>query len=112
MKYFCQQNKDTMGASTEHRNRMFSLIENWHQSGLSQKAFCEQQQIAAHQFYYWYKCYRAKNDVPIAGVGKGFIELHSQAPSPEAAIEILLSCGHRIYFHHPVAASFIKAIIS
>jgi len=101
-----------MGATTEQRNRMFSLIENWHQSGLSQKAFCEQQQIAAHQFYYWYKCYRTKNDVPVTSAAKGFIELHSQAPSSESAIEILFSCGHRILFHQPVAASFIKAIIS
>ncbi|WP_394778817.1 IS66 family insertion sequence element accessory protein TnpA, partial [Undibacterium sp.] len=28
------------------------------QSGLSQKAFCEQQPIAAHQFCYWHKIYR------------------------------------------------------
>ena len=101
-----------MRAPTEHRKTMFSLIENWHQSGLSQKIFCEQQQIAAHQFYYWYKIYRLKNDVPIPGVSKGFIELHAQEPSPEASIEILLSCGHRLLFHQPVAASFIKAIIS
>ena len=38
-----------MGATTEHRNAMFALIENWQQSGLSQKTFCEQQQIAAHR---------------------------------------------------------------
>jgi len=106
------KDEDTMGATIEHRNRMFSLIESWRQSSLSQKVFCEQQQIAVHQFYYWYKCYRAKNDVPIVGVSKGFIELHTQAPSPEAAIEILFSSGHRLLFHQPVAASFIKAIIS
>ena len=101
-----------MGASTEHRNRMFSLIESWQQSGLSQKAFCEQQPIAVHQFCYWHKIFRSQNDLSIAGVSKGFIELHTQAPSPEAAIEILFSCGHRLLFHQPVAASFIKAIIS
>jgi hypothetical protein len=101
-----------MGATTAHRNRMFSLIENWQQSGLSQKVFCEQQQIAAHQFYYWYKRYRTKNDIRLSSAAQGFVELHSQEPSPEAVIEILLSCGHRILFHQPVAASFIKAIIS
>lgn len=101
-----------MGATTEHRNRMFSLIESWQQSGLNQKIFCEQQQIAAHQFYYWYKRYRTINDIPLASAAQGFVELHSQEPSPAAAIEILLSCGHRIFFHQPVAASFIKAIIS
>ncbi len=101
-----------MGASTEYRNRMFSFIESWRQSGLSQKAFCEQHQIAVHQFYYWYKCYRIKDDVPVERVARGFIELQPEEPSPEAAIEILLSCGHRILFHQPVAASFIKSIIS
>ena len=100
-----------MGATTEHRNAMFSLIENWQQSGLSQKNFCEQHQIAAHQFYYWYKCYRIKNDVPVIQASKGFIELHWREPEPEAGIEVLLSCGHRILFHQPVAALFIKAII-
>lgn len=101
-----------MGATTEHRNAMFSLIENWQQSGLSQKNFCEQHQIAAHQFYYWYKCYRIKNDVPVVRGAKGFIELHSQGTAPEAGIEVLLLSGHRIYFNQPVAASFIKVLIS
>ncbi len=34
-----------MRAATEYGNAMFSLIETWQQSGLSQKAFCEQHQI-------------------------------------------------------------------
>lgn len=101
-----------MGATTEHRNAMFSLIENWQQSGLSQKVFCEQHHIATHQFYYWYKCYRRKKDIPANQVSKGFIELHSQEAAHEAGIELLLACGHRILFRRPVAASFIKAIIS
>jgi|SRR5665647_1355621 len=100
-----------MRAATEHRNTMFSLIENWQQSGLSQKAFCEQHQIVSHVFYYWYKCYRTKTDAPAAQPANGFIELHSHDTSPEASIEVLLACGHRIFFHQPVAASFIKAII-
>jgi hypothetical protein len=43
---------------------------------------------------------------------KGFIELRSDPILPEAAIEVLLACGHRIFFHQPVAASFVKAVIS
>jgi transposase-like protein len=102
-----------MRATTEHRNTMFSLIANWQQSGLSQKAFCEQHQIVPHVFYYWYKCYRTQNKVPVAQPARSFIELHSHPViSPETGIEVLLSCGHRILFHQPVAASFIKAIIS
>ena len=87
-----------MRAATEHRNTVFSLIENWQQSGLSQKAFCEQHQIVSHVFYYCYKCYRTKTDGPSVQPSKGFIELHSPDTQQEAVIEVLLSCGHRIFF--------------
>ena len=102
-----------MRATTEHRTAMFSLVETWQQSGLSQKVFCEQHQIVLHVFYYWYKCYRIQNEVSGGQPTESFIELHSSpASSVEAGIEVLLACGHRILFHQPVAASFIKAIIS
>jgi hypothetical protein len=101
-----------MPASIEHRNSMFSLIENWQQSGISQRTFCEQQQIKAHVFYYWYKCYRIQNNTLAVQPAKKFIELRSQAILLEASIELLLANGHRILFHQPIAASFIKAIIS
>lgn len=101
-----------MPASTEHRNTMFSLIENWQRSGLSQKSFCEEQQIKSHVFYYWYKCFRIQNNTLVVQPAKRFIELRSQAILPEASIELLLANGHRILFHQPIAVSFIKAIIS
>lgn len=101
-----------MPVSTEHRNTMFSIIENWQQSGLSQKTFCEEQHIKAHVFYYWYKCYRIQNNTLVVQPAKRFIELRAPAILPEASIELLLANGHRILFHQPVAASFIKAIIS
>jgi hypothetical protein len=110
--YFCFQNKATMHAAPEHRSAMLSLIESWHQSGLSQKAFCDQAQMKAHTFHYWYKCYRNQNNSPVARPAERFIELGPQTVLPEPAIELLLAGGHRILFHHPVAASFIKAIIS
>ncbi len=101
-----------MPASAEHRNTMFSLIEKWQRSGLSQKSFCEEQQIKAHVFYYWFKCFRIQNNTLVVQSAKSFIELRSQAILPEASIELLLANGHRILFHQPIAASFIKAIIS
>jgi len=42
---------------------MFEMIEQWKQSGLSQNAFCEQQSIRFHKFYYWYKCYRRQHEM-------------------------------------------------
>jgi hypothetical protein len=101
-----------MRSATEHRTAMFSLIVKWQQSELSQKAFCEHHQVVPHVFYYWYKCFRTQNNITAVQPAKGFIELHLQDAVQAASIEVLLCCGHRIFFHQPVAASFIKAIIS
>lgn len=101
-----------MRASAEHRTIMFSLIAKWQQSTLSQKAFCTQQQLVPHVFYYWYKCYRTQNNITAVQTTKKFIELDVPNQQGAASIEVLLHCGHRIFFHQPVAACFIKAIIS
>ena len=47
----------------ELRDRMFELIEQWQQSGLSQKAFCEQHSIRYYVFQYWYRRYRKQHVV-------------------------------------------------
>jgi len=47
----------------ELRDRMFELIEQWQQSGLSQKAFCEQHSIRYYVFHYWYRRYRKQHVV-------------------------------------------------
>ena len=102
-----------MGVTIDRRNAMFLLIENWQQSGLSQKDFCEQQQVSGPVFYYWYKRYRTNHDTVALKEAKGFVELRPDVTnSTGAAIELLLAGGHRLLFHQPVSASFIKAIIS
>ncbi len=37
---------------------MFPLVEQWQQSGLSQKQFSEEKNIKYHNFAYWVKRYR------------------------------------------------------
>lgn len=100
-----------MVAPLTHRLAMFSMIEKWQQSSLSQKAFCDQEQIIPHVFYYWHKSYRVQNAPLVETISSGFTELKAPVVFPEAGIELLLSSGHRILFHQPVAASFIKALI-
>lgn len=89
-----------MRAAIEHRNTMFSLIENWQQSGLSQKAFCEQQQIAAHQFYYWYKCYRIQNDVP-ARLQRGLLNFIRKCHSLKQRLKYYCYAGTGYFFISP-----------
>ena len=91
---------------------MFKMVGSWKQSGLSQKAYCEQNNIRYHVFHYWYKRYRDEQD---AGEDVAFIPLNvkpSTFPVPNSAIEILCPDGKRILFHHTVSSDFLKALIS
>jgi transposase-like protein len=101
-----------MRVSSEQREAMLSLIEQWQQSGLSQKAFYEQHKIPAHVFYYWYKRYRKQRaglDQP--ATSNGFVQLQP-LPEPLAGnIELQLTNGNRIIFHQPVSADYLKALI-
>ena len=92
---------------------MFSYIEQWKQSGLSQKQFCAQHNIVLHSFYYWFKRYREQNNGINGQPANGFVEIQANPSiSPGTDIEILLAGGHRIIFNQPVSASFIKEVIS
>jgi len=43
----------------ETRTLKLQMINEWQQSGLSQKAFCTSNNIAYHVFHYWYRVYRS-----------------------------------------------------
>jgi hypothetical protein len=91
---------------------MFTMIGSWKQSGLSQKAYCEQNNIRYYIFHYWYKRYRGQQD---AVENATFIPLNvkpSTFPVSSSAIEILLPDGKRILFHQPVGPDYLKALIS
>jgi hypothetical protein len=43
----------------EQRTQKLAMITKWQESGLSQKRFCANNNIAYHAFHYWYKVYRS-----------------------------------------------------
>ncbi len=95
------------------RQQMFSMITSWQQSGLSQKAYCQEHNIRYHVFHYWYKCFRhlhspAKDD--------GFIPLRLQPVNSintaSAVVELLLPDGRRLLFHQTITSDYLKALIS
>lgn len=99
------QNKEVV------RQQNFAMIEQWQQSGLSQKAFCEQNNIAYHVFHYWYKRHR------VAQLGtdnqpSSFVKLEMTSRAEYAHIEVVLPDGMRLLFHQPVSSDYLKAIIS
>jgi hypothetical protein len=103
-----------MQYSEATQQQMFSMIESWQQSGLTQKAYCEQHSIPYHVFHYWYKDIQSSEDKKA-----GFIVLQLKPPSSAAPIiaaagvytEIVLVDGRRLLFHQPVSADYLKALI-
>jgi len=99
-----------MRKDSEVQQQMFQLIEQWKQSGLSQNAFCQQESIRFHKFYYWYKCYRRQHDredtVP------GFVKLKIEKPSVTSSVEVHFPGGIRVLFHEAVNSNYLKALIS
>jgi hypothetical protein len=100
-----------MGSNESVEAEMYSRIRSWQQSGLSQKAWCEQHQIKYHVFHYWYKRYRQQ---PSPAIQNPFIPLQlSSCPTTNTAcLELILVDGRRLLFHQPVNPDYLKAIMS
>lgn len=90
------------------QQQMFDNIDKWRQSGLTQKAFCGQVNLAYHVFHYWYKRYRITESKPASS----FIKLRVSTPSMISSIELVLPDGKRLLFHQPVSIDYLKALIS
>ena len=94
----------------ELRDRMFELIEQWQQSGLTQKAFCEQHSIRYYVFHYWYRRYRMQHVV--SNNGSSFVKLQIAKPAGTSLVEVIYPGGIRLLFHEPVSSNYLKALIS
>jgi hypothetical protein len=97
-----------MQSKEEVRQQKFAMIIQWQQSGLSQKAWCQQSGIAYHVFHYWYKCYR---DTKGALQTSSFTELKVQ-PAAFGFMELSFPDGRRLLFHQMISSDYLKAIIS
>ncbi len=94
------------------RQQMFAMITSWQQSGLSQKAYCQEHNIRYHVFHYWYKCFR---DLQSPAKDEGFMPLKIQPVNfihtASAHAELLLPDGRRLLFHQAVTSDYLKALI-
>jgi hypothetical protein len=90
------------------KQQMFDYINQWQQSGLTQKAFCLQVNLSYHVFHYWYRRYRITESKPASS----FIKLRVSTPSIPSHTELVLPDGKRLLFHQPVSIDYLKALIS
>lgn len=97
-----------MQSKEEVKQQMFDKIEQWQQSGLTQKAYCQQNDIPYHVFHHYYRRYRSKdkNDEP------SFIKLHPAPSYVPVHTELVLTDGKRLLFHQGVSPDYLKALIS
>lgn len=89
---------------------MFSLIEIWKNSGVTQREFCAEKSIALPKFQYWMKKYTLQHEGPGDFMP---VKLTGSANAGAGSrLEILWPDGRRVIFHAPVDASFLKALLS
>jgi hypothetical protein len=98
--------------SSSNQHQMFARVQQWQQSGLSQKAWCEQNNMAYHVFHYWYKRFRHQPPESEAATKSGFVQLQVQDRfSGTPWCELVLANGQKLFFHQPVPAAFIRTIL-
>lgn len=89
--------------------QMFERIGRWQDSGLSQKLWCAQNNIAYATFQYWYKRFRSATAAQEpAG---DFVPLLVDAPTSPGWCELIGTGGRRLVFHQPVSADFLHALL-
>lgn len=92
---------------------MFSLIEIWISSGQSQKAFCQEKNLAYSKFHYWRKKYveyqsRPSSEEPFMAVT---IKESGVEPLRTGSMELVFPDGRRLIFNQAVEAGFLKTLL-
>jgi hypothetical protein len=88
----------------DRRSQMITLVEQWHQSGLSQAGFAKAQNIKLAKLRYW--IHKQRHCEPH---GSGFIQLNGL---PSSGISIRYPSGVELILPAQVPAGYIKMLIS
>jgi hypothetical protein len=99
--------------SKSNQQQFFAHIMQWQQSGLSKKAWCEQNNVMYSAFHYWYKQYRNRQSETDKNNDNNFVQLvvHDR-PAVTPWCELVFDGGRRLIFYHPVAAEFIRNLLA
>jgi len=89
---------------------MFPVVEDWLQSGLTQKEYSKRHQLAAHILPYWVSRYRQThaNTQPQSA---SFIQVSTAAASVQG-MEVALPTGVVIRFANTVPVSYLQQLLS
>ena len=87
-----------------NREKWTALINEWRQSGLSQKAFCQQRQLNLHSLQYWRKILdeaESSTTGTCSKTGHGFIPLQV---ADTTATEIRIALSHQVKLEVPLVS--------
>jgi hypothetical protein len=94
------------------QRKMFKGIDRWKQSGLTQRDWCERNNISYATFHYWYRRYR-NADSSLEEGSDGFVQLMVRGGvSTDGWCELSMPDGRRLVFHQAVDADFLKQLVS
>lgn len=96
-----------MAKDTQLRDQKLGMITDWLQSGLSQKEFCKNHNIAYHIFHYWYKRYREQSRQKPGQ----FIPLQVNDTGSNKFMELHFVNGNRIIFYQIVSSDYLKSLL-
>lgn len=91
-------------SKAEKTQQMYALVEQWQQSGESQKAFAQEHQINLYTFRYWIDKKLKIQDVP-----SGFVEL---AGSTGINISLRYPNGVELLLPSTVSVTLLKGLIN
>lgn len=86
---------------------MQAHVQAWQQSGLTQKEYCRQHQLAPHLLAYWIRRCR-KQHAPQA---RGFVPV-SLSASTTPVMELLTSSGARLLFYSRPEVAYLQELLS
>ena len=89
---------------------MFPVVEDWLQSGLTQKEYSKQRQLPAHILPYWVGRYRQTHSSSHPQTAS-FIQV-STPPAPVHGMEIALPTGVVIRFANTVPLPYLRQLLT
>jgi len=93
---------------------MFPVVEDWLQSGLTQKAYSQRHDLPLHILPYWASRYRKAHQDPMttsAPSSPGHFIPVSTGNTMNGGMEIALPTGVVIRFAEPVPASYLQQLL-
>ncbi len=92
-----------------NRQRWFAHVENWQRSGLTQKVFCEQQQLGLASFQRW-RGIVAREKPSASASPPAFLPVHIAAPSA-SSLTLLLGDELRLEIPAGFDAATLQQVI-